>query len=89
MKINPKIILNGIFGYEIPLYGNGENIRDWIYVEDHVDALITIMRNGKIGEKYCIGANNELTNKKITEIICSKLDKKVPKSNPYIKQLNL
>ncbi len=86
-KLIPKIILNGIFGYEIPLYGNGENIRDWIYVEDHVDALITIMTNGKIGEKYCIGANNELTNKKITEIICSKLDKKVPKSNPYIKQL--
>ena len=86
-KLIPKIILNSILGFEIPLYGNGQNIRDWIFVEDHVDALITIMNNGIIGEKYCIGANNELSNKKITEIICSKLDQKVRKDEPYIKQV--
>ncbi len=86
-KLIPKIILNGTLGHEIPLYGDGQNIRDWIFVEDHVNALITIMNNGKIGERYCIGANNELTNKRITEIICSKLDKKIPKAKPYIEQV--
>ena len=86
-KLIPKVIINSKFGLQIPLYGNGENIRDWIYVEDHVDALLSILENGVIGERYCIGSNNELKNKQIVNIICSILDEKLPKSTPYRNQI--
>ena len=60
----PLAILNGFKNKPIPMYGNGLNIRDWLYVEDHVDALLSVAMLGNIGERYCIGGSAELTNLK-------------------------
>ncbi len=82
-KLIPVIISNAINNKTIPIYGNGTNIRDWLYVEDHIDALITIIEKGEIGRSYCIGAFEEHTNIEITKIICNLLDQKQPISHPY------
>ena len=87
-KFIPKIIFNAIKGKEIPIYGNGSNIRDWLFVEDHVDALILLSKVGKIGETYCIGGNGERTNNKVADEICKILDKKFPLNSPHKKLIN-
>ena len=79
-KLIPLTILKAVEDLPIPIYGNGDNIRDWLYVEDHVDALIQVINNGEIGKKYCIGGNNEKTNLQIVNNICSYLDKKLNKN---------
>ena len=84
-KLIPKIIINALRNSEIPIYGDGKNIRDWLYVEDHADALLQVIENGDIGEKYCIGGNQEKSNNEIAEIICDCLDEICPGSNPYKK----
>jgi dTDP-glucose 4,6-dehydratase len=65
-KVIPLFITNLIEGKKVPLYGDGMNVRDWLYVEDHCEAIDAIIHNGKIGETYCIGGNSEKTNKEIT-----------------------
>ena len=82
-KLIPKIIINALNNKEIPIYGDGGNIRDWLYVEDHAEALVEVLTKGRIGEKYCIGANEEKTNNLIVNKICDFLDEKVPRSNSY------
>ena len=77
-KLIPKIIYNALKGKEIPIYGNGSNIRDWLFVEDHIDALILLSKIGEIGETYCIGGNSEKTNNEVANEICQILDKKFP-----------
>ena len=62
----------------IPVYGNGQNIRDWLYIDDHIDALLAIADKGKIGSTYCIGGNNERTNLEVINNIFSILDKILP-----------
>ena len=84
-KLIPKIIINALRNSEIPIYGDGKNIRDWLYVEDHADALLQVIENGDIGEKYCIGGNQEKSNNEIAEIICDCLDEICPSNNPYKK----
>lgn len=74
-KLIPKVIKNILEGKKIPIYGNGSNVRDWLYVMDHVDAIDMIFHNGKIGETYCIGGDNEITNLEMTKLICEKIDK--------------
>jgi len=74
-KLIPKAIKNILEGKKIPIYGNGSNVRDWLYVMDHVDAIDMIFHNGKIGETYCIGGDNEITNLEMTKLICEKIDK--------------
>tara|TARA_Y100000589_G_C27123139_1_gene617347 strand:- start:36 stop:1052 length:1017 start_codon:yes stop_codon:yes gene_type:complete len=86
-KFIPKIIINSLLGKTIPIYGNGNNIRDWIYVDDHVNALIKIMKNSEIGTRYCIGAKNEISNTKLAIKICNILDKKFPKKESYVDQI--
>ncbi len=73
-KLIPLIILNAVEGRPLPVYGDGLNIRDWLYVMDHCTAIWTIMKNGKRGETYNIGGNNEIENIKIVETICDILD---------------
>ena len=80
-KLIPVVILNAIDKKSIPVYGDGKQIRDWLFVEDHVDALLALLRSGTIGETYCIGGENELTNIDIVKNICSILDEVVPLSS--------
>ena len=74
-KLIPLFISNAVSDKELPLYGDGLNIRDWIYVEDHCSAVDMVLHKGKIGEIYNIGSNNERTNLEITKLILKKLDK--------------
>ena len=76
-KLIPLTILNALEGKDIPIYGNGEQIRDWLYVDDHADALYQILQKGKIGETYNIGGNNEITNIELVKKICLILDRKI------------
>ena len=79
-KLIPKTIINALCESKIPIYGDGENIRDWLHVEDHANALIKVLTNGLIGEKYCIGGNEEKTNNQIAKLICDYLDRVNPKT---------
>ena len=80
-KLIPKVIINIIKGEKIPVYGNGKNIRDWLYVEDHAEALLLVLEQGEIGRSYNIGGNNEAKNIHIIEKICSILDSKLGSSS--------
>ncbi len=82
-KLIPLIIIKALNNEIIPIYGDGENIRDWLYVEDHVNALLLAANKGVIGNSYCIGGNNEKTNLEIVNCICEILDKKLPKEKSY------
>ena len=79
-KLIPKTIINAIEGKKIPIYGNGKQIRDWLYVEDHAEAVEKIIFNRKSrGNKFNIGGNNQINNLKLVNIICEYLDKKLKK----------
>lgn len=77
-KLIPTIIRNALRGNKIPIYGTGQNIRDWLYVIDHCTALDNVFRKGQIGESYNIGTNNEKTNIEIANLVCAILDKLRP-----------
>ena len=74
-KLIPLSILKSLEGKKIPLYGDGMNIRDWLYVDDHIDAIMLILEKGAIGQTYCIGGFGEITNKDILEKLCAIMDK--------------
>lgn len=80
-KLVPVVILNALAGKDIPIYGKGENIRDWLYVEDHADALLLCLQNGKVGRSYNIGGENERTNLQLVETLLEILDSKRPKAS--------
>jgi dTDP-glucose 4,6-dehydratase len=82
------IIINALAGKPLPIYGNGENVRDWLYVEDHADALLTVLTKGKIGRSYNIGGENEATNIDIVREICAILDRLRPVARPYFELVN-
>ena len=73
-KLIPLTILNCLYGTPIPVYGNGMNVRDWLYVEDHVDALLLVNGEGTPGETYNIGGNYEMTNLSVVEAVCGAMD---------------
>ena len=77
-KLIPKIILNAIAGKPIPIYGDGKQIRDWLFVDDHVIALMNVALNSDVGETYNIGGNNEIQNIDIAKEVCAILDKLIP-----------
>jgi dTDP-glucose 4,6-dehydratase len=77
-KLIPLMILNGLEGKPLPVYGNGRNVRDWLYVEDHAEALITVAERGVPGETYNIGGNNEMANIDVVRRICALLDELKP-----------
>jgi len=86
-KLIPVAILNALAGTPIPVYGQGENVRDWLYVEDHADALLTVLTKGRVGRSYNIGGENEARNIDIVRTICAILDAKRPKDRPYAEQI--
>jgi dTDP-glucose 4,6-dehydratase len=75
----PLVILNALEGKALPIYGKGDQIRDWLYVEDHARALYTVVTQGQIGETYNIGGHNEKQNLDVVNTICDLLDEIVPK----------
>ncbi|MFC1747694.1 dTDP-glucose 4,6-dehydratase [Pseudomonadota bacterium] len=77
-KLIPLIALNALEGKALPIYGKGDNIRDWLYVEDHASALRVVLEKGEIGETYNIGGHNEKTNLDVVNAICAHLDKRFP-----------
>jgi len=86
-KLIPTIIRNALQGNNIPIYGDGKNIRDWLYVLDHCKGIDLAFHNGKSGETYNIGGRNERENNYIADKICEILDQKVPKAQSYKKQI--
>lgn len=87
-KLIPTIMRKAISGEEIPIYGDGKNIRDWLYVEDHCKGIELVLENGKLGETYNIGGRNERENIYIATVICDILDELKPKENSYKKQIS-
>jgi dTDP-glucose 4,6-dehydratase len=81
-KLIPLTILNALDGKPLPVYGKGDNVRDWLYVEDHARALALVMQRGRIGESYNIGGNEERTNLQVVEAICDALDMRRPIGEP-------
>jgi dTDP-glucose 4,6-dehydratase len=79
-KLMPLVIYNALRGEPLPVYGDGRQIRDWLYVKDHCRAVVRVLREGRIGEVYNIGGHNERTNLEVVRTICSLLDELVPES---------
>ena len=87
-KLIPVVILNALAGKPLPIYGDGSNIRDWLYVEDHADALLLVVQKGQVGRSYNIGGENERTNLELVETLCGILDDLRPKaSGSYADQI--
>ena len=82
-KLVPVVILNALAGRPIPVYGAGENVRDWLYVEDHADALLTVVTGGAVGRSYNIGGENEATNLDLVRTICALMDERRPGGAPH------
>ena len=82
-KLIPLIILNALEGKQLPVYGNGANVRDWLYVDDHAKALHLIASKGRIGEKYNVGGRNERRNIDVVKRVCEIMDRLRPQSAPH------
>jgi dTDP-glucose 4,6-dehydratase len=82
-KLIPLTIVRGLKGQSIPVYGKGNNIRDWLYVEDHARALIAVLRRGRVGEVYNIGGNAERQNIDVVRSVCGLLDFMAPSPRPH------
>ena len=83
-KLIPLMIINCLHGKPLPVYGKGENVRDWLFVRDHCEAILTVLRKGKVGETYNIGGNNEIKNIDVIQIICDVLDEILPRDNGLV-----
>ena len=84
-KLVPKTIKHCFENKSIPIYGNGQNVRDWIHVSDHVDYILQIMFNGQVGSTYNIGSNSEIANIDLVKIICKFFDSFIPKDKSHLK----
>jgi dTDP-glucose 4,6-dehydratase len=89
-KLIPLVIHNALKGKQLPVYGDGLQIRDWLYVEDHCDAIWTVLEKGRVGETYNIGGNNEKTNISVVQTICTILDQLKPREDQksYAEQIS-
>ncbi|NRB19340.1 MAG: dTDP-glucose 4,6-dehydratase [Rhodobacteraceae bacterium] len=88
-KLVPVVILNALAGKPLPIYGDGSNIRDWLYVEDHAEALLCVLQKGAVGRNYNIGGDNERSNLDLVQTLCAILDRLRPRSDgrPYADQI--
>jgi dTDP-glucose 4,6-dehydratase len=84
-KFIPTVIRNCLAGTRIPVYGDGQNVRDWLYVDDHCDALLRVLTKGKAGETYNIGGCNEWRNSDVVALICRLLDERLPERAPHMR----
>ena len=88
-KLIPVVIKNALKGQNIPLYGDGLNRRDWLFVEDHINALLLVANKGKVGSNYCIGGFGEKSNYEVVNSICKILDNKLNPSSSFSNQIRL
>ena len=82
-KLIPLVIINALHGKSLPVYGDGQQVRDWLFVEDHARALLKVLEKGIVGETYNIGGHNERTNLEVVNTICALLDELVPSDAPH------
>ena len=82
-KLIPLVILNAKEGKNLPIYGDGSNVRDWLHVEDHCSAILKVLKRGRVGDTYCIGGSSERTNLQVIDAICGQLDKAHPEGAPH------
>ena len=82
-KLIPLVIISALHGKPLPVYGNGRQVRDWLFVEDHARALLKVLEEGTVGETYNIGGHNERTNLEVVEAICALLDQLAPRGAPH------
>ena len=82
-KLIPLMILNACEGKNLPIYGDGSNIRDWLHVEDHCSGILSVLRKGRAGETYCIGGASEKTNMEVIDTLCNILDRHHPSGAPH------
>ena len=80
-KLIPLMILNALAGKPLPIYGKGENVRDWLYVDDHARALRAVFERGQVGDTYCVGGNAERTNMQVVDALCALLDELAPRAD--------
>jgi len=89
-KLIPLMIMNALEGKKLPIYGDGGNIRDWLYVTDHCDAILAVLKKGKVGEKYNVGGNSERTNLQVVDALCAAIEAERPaRSNPALQDQGL
>lgn len=86
-KLIPVVILKALAGLPLPIYGDGSNVRDWLYVEDHADALLLVLQKGALGRSYNIGGENERSNLELVTTLCAILDELRPGAAPYAEQI--
>jgi dTDP-glucose 4,6-dehydratase len=77
------MILNAVDGKSLPMYGDGQQVRDWLYVKDHCEAILLVLNEGQTGKTYNIGGENQPTNEEIVQLLCSILDERIPDS-PHV-----
>ena len=89
-KLIPLMIMNALEGKKLPIYGDGGNIRDWLFVTDHCDAILAVLWEGKVGEKYNVGGNSERTNLQVVDALCAAIEAERPaRSNPALRDQGL
>ena len=84
-KLIPLMILNACEGKDLPIYGDGLNVRDWLHVEDHCNGILSVLRSGRVGDTYCIGGASEKTNMQVIDTLCEILDRMFPDRAPHDK----
>jgi dTDP-glucose 4,6-dehydratase len=82
-KLIPLMVLNACEGKSLPIYGDGSNIRDWLHVEDHCSGILSVLKQGRVGETYCIGGASEKTNMEVIDTLCNILDRHHPSGAPH------
>jgi dTDP-glucose 4,6-dehydratase len=88
-KLIPVVILKAAAGEAIPLYGDGLNVRDWLYVDDHVEAILLAATRGRLGASYCVGGDGERNNRQVVEAICTLMDQLRPEGAPHARLISL
>ncbi|MDZ4054310.1 MAG: dTDP-glucose 4,6-dehydratase, partial [Phenylobacterium sp.] len=87
-KLIPTVVLRAMEGKTIPVYGDGRQVRDWLHVDDHADALLTVLQKGRLGETYCVGGDSNLRNIEVIKILCAHLDELAPANVPHAERIS-
>uniref|UniRef100_UPI0025E97D60 dTDP-glucose 4,6-dehydratase n=1 Tax=uncultured Phenylobacterium sp. TaxID=349273 RepID=UPI0025E97D60 len=86
-KLIPTVITRALEGRSIPVYGNGRQVRDWLHVDDHAEALLLVLQKGRLGETYCIGGDSTKRNLDVIHMLCAALDKHAPANTPHAEKI--